>query len=313
MGGGYCNWLDVAKGIGILLVIIGHCIFPFHILIDVFHMPLFFLIAGITFHKKTDVSFLIGKVNRIGVPYCFWIIVSSIAALVPHPYTGIFNGPLWFLQTIFVALIIMQLVSRLNYKLSLQFSCVLFLLSFIFLKYGWSFLPFYLPRCIIAYIYIFIGYKLAARIRYDYKLYKLIYLCIVCLCLFALTLGYLLKFYNLSGAFFNLSIYSNNFILTFICSLFGIFFTICVAKLIMNNKCLSWLGKNSLVIMCVHFPFAQILNVYISSLPHYTSMGFRCVAAICEYFIVIGISAIFVILCKQYLPRLTGYKSFITS
>ena len=39
----YLDYLDLAKGIGILLVIMGHSLFPLHIAIDIFHMPLFFL------------------------------------------------------------------------------------------------------------------------------------------------------------------------------------------------------------------------------------------------------------------------------
>ena len=43
------GFLDLAKGLGILMVILGHGMFPNHFLIDSFHMPLFFILAGITF------------------------------------------------------------------------------------------------------------------------------------------------------------------------------------------------------------------------------------------------------------------------
>lgn len=42
----YYSWIDVAKGIGIILVVIGHTLLPFHAVIDVFLMPLFFILAG---------------------------------------------------------------------------------------------------------------------------------------------------------------------------------------------------------------------------------------------------------------------------
>lgn len=41
--------IDLAKGIGIMLVLLGHGMFPWHFLIASFHMPLFFILAGITF------------------------------------------------------------------------------------------------------------------------------------------------------------------------------------------------------------------------------------------------------------------------
>lgn len=117
--GKYIEWIDIAKGIGILLVIVGHCICPIHSIIDIFHMPLFFMISGITFKKQPDIIFLIGKINRIIVPYCFWMIISSFLSLIPHPYTGPFNGPLWFLQSIFVSLIIMHITLKLHEKSSI--------------------------------------------------------------------------------------------------------------------------------------------------------------------------------------------------
>lgn len=40
-------WLDVAKGIGIILVVIGHAMFPKHLIIDGFHMTLFFILSGV--------------------------------------------------------------------------------------------------------------------------------------------------------------------------------------------------------------------------------------------------------------------------
>ena len=159
------EWLDYAKGIGIILVIMGHCIFPMHILIDIFHIPLFFLLAGVTFSPKSNTNFIIGKINRIGIPYCFWTIISSIANLIPHPYNGIFNGPLWFLQTLFVSLILMQISIKLNNILSKVFFAVLFLLSIISTKYNLDYLPFYLPRCATGFIYIYIGYKLSYYIK----------------------------------------------------------------------------------------------------------------------------------------------------
>lgn len=51
--------LDVAKGIGIILVIIGHLSSSYlHDWIYSFHMPLFFIISGICFKTEKYPSFL---------------------------------------------------------------------------------------------------------------------------------------------------------------------------------------------------------------------------------------------------------------
>lgn len=42
------EWIDIAKGIGILLVILGHTIaLKYSKVLYTFHMPLFFIIVGI--------------------------------------------------------------------------------------------------------------------------------------------------------------------------------------------------------------------------------------------------------------------------
>lgn len=70
------NWLDVAKGIGIILVIIGHSGAPRAIVkfIYGFHMPLFFIIAGYLYDaekwKSRGIKSLIHKrFNNYILPY----------------------------------------------------------------------------------------------------------------------------------------------------------------------------------------------------------------------------------------------------
>lgn len=81
----YYDWIDVAKGIGIILVVIGHsfrdnmriesvfCEYIYQI-IYAFHMPFFFAISGLTFYQsftKNNVNkknLFIKKVKRLVVP-----------------------------------------------------------------------------------------------------------------------------------------------------------------------------------------------------------------------------------------------------
>lgn len=77
------DYIDMAKGIGIILVIIGHISFvETHILvwISAFHMPLFFTIAGIMMAVKqpdfTDVKGLISRrVRNLLIPYMWFSIL----------------------------------------------------------------------------------------------------------------------------------------------------------------------------------------------------------------------------------------------
>lgn len=307
----YIEWIDVAKGIGILLVIVGHCIFPLHVLIDVFHMPLFFFIAGITFSHKSDTEFLVSKVNRIGIPYCFWMVVSALLSMIPHPYTGPFNGPLWFLQSIFISLIIMHVLLGGGQKTGFILFLFLFIVSWILVNGNINVLPFDLSRSIVGFLYIYIGFIFRDKFKPQYSVNQLISLLIISLTIFSVLFCYLYKFRHITGAFFNLSIYSDDYFFVVICSLAGIASTIFLSKFIKHSRWLCWMGRNSLVIMCVHFPVAQCLNVYIASSGFYDSLTLRSFAAVSEYIIVTCFSCICAILCKRFIPQLTGYKSLI--
>lgn len=65
--------IDIAKGIGILLVVYGHCGLPFSgSLILYFHMPLFFFLSGWTFKENDTVKdFIVKRIRRLYLPFVF--------------------------------------------------------------------------------------------------------------------------------------------------------------------------------------------------------------------------------------------------
>lgn len=82
------KWIDNAKGIAILAVIVGHCsgglegIWDFSFVYG-FHLVVFFLLAGYTFKKKEwGKNYVNGKFRRLMVPYfytCLAIAATDIA------------------------------------------------------------------------------------------------------------------------------------------------------------------------------------------------------------------------------------------
>ncbi len=95
----YYYWLDVTKGIGIILVILAHCIFQCNWLIDYSHMPLCYIIAGITYNPNALYNFIISKTNRIFVPYCFFAVISAIISYFPHGFGGVLTDLYGFFKT----------------------------------------------------------------------------------------------------------------------------------------------------------------------------------------------------------------------
>ena len=60
------KWLDIAKGITIILMVIGHTSIPdpFSRFIYAFHMPLFFLVSGFLSKKKRSLADWMKKKKR---------------------------------------------------------------------------------------------------------------------------------------------------------------------------------------------------------------------------------------------------------
>lgn len=82
MGSKRLDWIDIAKGIAMILVIVGHTVpnpSPLRHAIFSFHMPVFFILAGYTFRPKPWRELLSGSVSRLLVPY----VVLALAWQVP--------------------------------------------------------------------------------------------------------------------------------------------------------------------------------------------------------------------------------------
>ncbi len=138
------DWLDIAKGIAIILVIVGHTVenlSPLRHVIFSFHMPLFFILAGYTFKTKPMGQTLSSSLARLIVPYIMlffvWqfthyfmnhdaVALHDIAdyALMFFFASGVYNpqlgiepvGMSWFLVALFSARIMMNATQTLLEK-----------------------------------------------------------------------------------------------------------------------------------------------------------------------------------------------------
>ncbi|KAB1434403.1 acyltransferase family protein [Candidatus Galacturonibacter soehngenii] len=87
-------WIDVAKAIGILLVLVNHVMLDLGLVTflgGMFYMPVFFVLSGYTFKESTKESlaaFIKNKAKRLLIPYlCFQLFLAgaySIKNIVEH-------------------------------------------------------------------------------------------------------------------------------------------------------------------------------------------------------------------------------------
>ena len=177
------QWLDIAKGIGITLVVYGHLQGdpPGRNLVYCFHMPLFFVLSGYCFSQNVDFpSFCKKKFLRLLVPYCsyslinycfysMWSIlflhkniisVDSLLQIIPLWTTGS-NAGLWFLISLFTVLVAMgYFISSMKNSTYILFSFAI-ITSIAGFYFSQKFrLPFFLDSSMSAFIFVAFGFGL---------------------------------------------------------------------------------------------------------------------------------------------------------
>jgi fucose 4-O-acetylase-like acetyltransferase len=155
--------LDIAKGFGILLVVLGHCLIGLKgsnffsptlawpataiFIIYLFHMPLFFVVSGhLASGKHRPAGTTIAKlIPTIVYPYFLWSILQGLVEIYLSKYT---NGhasftslyrilwvpiiPYWFLYALFFCHLGYLVIRKLPYaaQLAIAFACFLVPLFF---------------------------------------------------------------------------------------------------------------------------------------------------------------------------------------
>lgn len=75
--------LETAKGLGIVLVVLGHSLPPtLATWIFTFHMPFFFLLSGITLRPRSMRDFAAKKVNRLAIPYVSFLVLLNLVTIL---------------------------------------------------------------------------------------------------------------------------------------------------------------------------------------------------------------------------------------
>gem|GEM_PF-1445475 len=84
-------WIDVTKGAGIIFVVLGHVISDKSInsAIFLFHMPLFFMVSGLTFGVQPLKQLITKRTWQLLVPYCSYLILVYLADNVVSQFSGI--------------------------------------------------------------------------------------------------------------------------------------------------------------------------------------------------------------------------------
>lgn len=323
--------IDIAKGIGIFLMVMGHTTSNRIVLqwIYSFHMPLFFFLSGI-FHSQGEsyIYFFKKKVRTLLIPYfffsiilfLFFLIVSKnigfsagenlsvkenfIGILLGNEVKGLsqmsWRGQLWFIPALFLVENIYYYFCKFNEKIRVVLVICCLVLNIIVSKVISFNIPWSWLTVLVAINFYAFGHLLRDIINKKQNMNS----------------GYIYIFLliNIISNYFNNSVemYSNiygNIFLFLLSAYSGIIFIILFIKsFIKKSEIFEYIGKNSLVVLVFHKRAITIIKVLfivifqIDIIKENILYDLCCV--ICE--IILCIPAI--IILNKYFPFFIGKK-----
>lgn len=301
-------WLDTAKGLGILLVVLGHMergLVSAGILTDpywttfdftlyTFHMPLFMLLSGFnvpgSLNRGRD-RFVRSKIVTVLYPYFIWSVIQKSALILLSSYTNSGTSspnflsilyqpepPFWFLYALFFYLLVSTVLSV---RTMLILAVLLFPLGEFFPRNDFAH---QLPHFFLFFaLGVFAGGKGENRARRMGNGAAQ-----VSLLVFAVTAGLGLR----------LGSDAYNSVLMLPAAISGIFCMIWISQKVENFRWLVWLGTMTLPIYVMHILAGAGARIFVTKIVHVELPGV-VVLALC-----FGIAVVAPLVAFKVLERL---------
>lgn len=277
-------WVDILKGIGIIFVVLGH-VYNNKVIFNwlySFHMPLFFFISGWLYRKKAIYEDLKNRLKTIAIPYftfgfiilIYWQFlerhfrysnekfITAFVGLLTGRYSMLdFNVHLWFLPCFFWTVMLFNIINNICGEKAIYGISIIMSAVFIFIN---------IPEVIwnINLVFKYIGFYLIGYITKKKDISKFMkkrekkYNFLIAVLL--LGLNFILAYYSLTNGIF-----------WFITATIGISSIATISINIENNRILEYLGKISIVILCIHGPIYRVLVKIISLVMGYETAMVR--------------------------------------
>lgn len=272
------EWIDLLKGVGIILVLLGHAIFPqyLRIILYSFHMPLFFFLSGITLNVNIEFkSYMVKRVRGILVPLVFFSIIhitvcdvlynaivggnmkitqalSNFPGIILQFREGYFSTAFWYLICLFVSEVTLYFICKLSEKIQRLIILVGLVLTYLYLKYIGILLPWCLEITFVALTFMCMGRYYTNHKEVIDKftpLYSSIVYAFICISTAIINANNFI-----GGNTVNMADSSyGNFSLFFISATSGILMLLSIFKnLDVSWRSVRYIGRNSIIYYCLH-------------------------------------------------------------
>lgn len=304
------DWVDVSKGITILLMVAGHTSIPEPIskYIWSFHMPLFFFVSGIFYSEKkfkTFSSLFKRRLFTLLVPYVSFSVVvmlgyySTVYWNPKELYLGWSGYALWFIPVLFMSEMLLYPFAKFINKTITKIIIIVLLLCLSKLLAMLEFhLPFKIEAVPLSCSFLFMGYILK-----DFSKKCLLPIWLILLSfIISVVLSQILPKTGVGRNEIGW-VFPN-----YINAIVGIFFVMQLSRMLLIylnynliNKFLLWSGKNTLFILA----FSQLFNYWIlvaldmAKCPHIIGLLLRYVL----FFVTIYVVSVCL---TRYVPFMVG-------
>jgi len=326
------EFVDLTKGICIILVVMAHIGGPFermdsHNIIASFRMPLYFFISGIFFKSYEGFwGFFIRKINKLIIPFAFFYIGAFMVKYIvwkaipgafqlPVEWSDLlvifhnhdlidFNPPIWFLVALFNCNIIFYLVHSLRDK----HLPLMFLLSLLIGVTGFTLgkmrieLPLYIDVGMTALPFYVAGFWIR---RYNFFLMphrfdKLIPGFVIA----AIAAMYFIA----SNIGMRTNSYDGNIFQVYASAFAGIFAIMLIGKQFKKAPVISYLGRYSVITLGVHAFILHFAHKVFDSRIHN-----EWILAFTMLFVTLGISLALTPIIVKIMPQFVAQKDFFST
>lgn len=295
-------YLDQAKGILIILMLIGHIWNDgwIHDVIYVFHMPAFFVISGIllnysSFTQKTAMGNLTAKIRSLLVPYLCFEVFGIFLHIAQHGITlnikgylfemislRLFNGPLWFLAVMFLCQCVFLLTAG-NMAGRKWLLCLLLALMMVLPKYA-AYIS--ISTTVAGLFFLLVGYQYEKAFSSRASVAQILVAVFVTVAAAKNDVG--------------LPDYQDGSRIVFVLgALAGTFAILELSKRI-HWRWLGWFGRNSIIVLGSHYPILRLIKYYLG-IDECSALSGICILAIMMVLEVVLIQVI-----NQWMPFVAG-------
>lgn len=320
-------WIDLAKGICILLVVLSHVAewvrveIAFSNQLSSFRMPLYFVLSGLFFKQYEGFwGFVKRKVNKLLIPFVFFLLTTSV---VPYAVVNqenslylfftkqngpVYNFAIWFLLCLFEINVLFYAIQVLSHKFvsNYRLACVI-LISILFGAIGLVLgvkecrLPLYIGTTFTAIPFFAFGWWLRNYTGFLPSPVSTIRdVTIVILCALIVVFAA------------DRVIYSSNFIppgngfaFVHLCGIAGTMMVLVLAKMLKSLPLISFWGRYSIIILCTH----QIAIMAVDYLLSNTFSGSLLLLMV--FLLTILICHVLILFMRRYMPHVTAQKDLI--